>query len=127
VNPEKATAQARGKASYEDFGKSTFVSTTAQVIECITQLADAGADHTITSFSRVVYDQSMLNGCVFQGSITYRPNPTTKLDDPFLPEANDFFSVQPKHLAQDLVSILSKGGRRSANRKRISGKSRCGA
>jgi F420-dependent oxidoreductase-like protein len=61
ADPEKATAQARGATSFEEFSRGTFVGTTAQVIERVTQLADAGADYIITSFPRVAYDHTMLD------------------------------------------------------------------
>jgi F420-dependent oxidoreductase-like protein len=60
ADPEKATARARGKMSYEEYSKGTFVGTTAQVIDRINQLAEAGADYLITTFHRVAYDHTML-------------------------------------------------------------------
>jgi alkanesulfonate monooxygenase SsuD/methylene tetrahydromethanopterin reductase-like flavin-dependent oxidoreductase (luciferase family) len=60
ANPEQATARVRGKQSYEDYSKGTFVGTKAQVIDRIGVLVDAGADYLITSFHRVAYDHTML-------------------------------------------------------------------
>jgi F420-dependent oxidoreductase-like protein len=60
ADPEKATAQARGKTSFEEYSKGMFVGTAAQVSERIRQLIDAGADYIITYFPRVAYDQTML-------------------------------------------------------------------
>jgi F420-dependent oxidoreductase-like protein len=59
-DPEKATAQARGARSYEQFARDTFVCTPAQLIERIHQLAAVGVDYIITYFPRVAYDHSML-------------------------------------------------------------------
>ena len=61
ADPEKATAQVRGNASLEDYRKGTVVGTTAQVIDRISQIADAGADYLILTFPRVAYDHTMLN------------------------------------------------------------------
>lgn len=60
ADPEKATAQARGSTSFEEYSKGTFVGTKAQVIDRVTQIAEAGADYLITSFPRVAYDHTML-------------------------------------------------------------------
>ncbi|MFN8373823.1 MAG: LLM class F420-dependent oxidoreductase [Anaerolineae bacterium] len=59
-DPEQATAKARGKMSYEDYAKGTFVATKAQTVERIQQLIDVGADYIITYYPRVAYDHSML-------------------------------------------------------------------
>jgi alkanesulfonate monooxygenase SsuD/methylene tetrahydromethanopterin reductase-like flavin-dependent oxidoreductase (luciferase family) len=59
-DPEKATAQVRGKTSYEEYSRNNCVGTTARVIERVNQLADAGANYIITSFPRVAYDHTML-------------------------------------------------------------------
>ena len=59
-DPEKATAQARGKTSYEDFSRGTVVGTSAQIAERINTLIEAGADYFIMSFPRVAYDHTML-------------------------------------------------------------------
>ena len=61
ADPEKATAQARGKMSFEEFSKNIILVTSAQLIERIGQLADAGIDYVITNFPRVAYDHTMLN------------------------------------------------------------------
>jgi F420-dependent oxidoreductase-like protein len=60
ADPEKATAQARGKASYEDYSKGVIVGTAAQISERINQCIEAGADYFIMSFPRVAYDHSQL-------------------------------------------------------------------
>jgi F420-dependent oxidoreductase-like protein len=60
ADPEQATAQARGKTSFEEYSKGAFVGTAAQVSERIRQLIDAGADYIVTYFPRVAYDQTML-------------------------------------------------------------------
>jgi F420-dependent oxidoreductase-like protein len=60
ADPETATAKARGKTSFEEYSKGTFVGTKAQVINRVTQIADAGADYLIMTFPRVAYDHSML-------------------------------------------------------------------
>jgi F420-dependent oxidoreductase-like protein len=60
ADPEQATAEVRGKTSYADYARGTFVGTPDQVAERIQQLTDAGADYIITSFPRVAYDHSML-------------------------------------------------------------------
>jgi F420-dependent oxidoreductase-like protein len=57
---EKATAQARGKTSLEDYRKGTVVGTPAQVAERVQQCIDAGADYFIMTFPRVAYDHSHL-------------------------------------------------------------------
>jgi F420-dependent oxidoreductase-like protein len=60
ADPEKATAKVRGNTSYEEYSKGAFVGTTAQVIERVRQLIDAGADYINTYFPRVAYDHTML-------------------------------------------------------------------
>lgn len=60
ADPEKATAEVRGKMSYEDYSKGYFVGTKAQIVDRINQLIEAGADYFITSFSRVAYDHSQM-------------------------------------------------------------------
>jgi F420-dependent oxidoreductase-like protein len=61
ADPVAATAKARGKTSFEDYSKGTFVGTKSQVVDRIGQLTDAGADYLITTFHRVAYDHTMLN------------------------------------------------------------------
>src|SRR5262249_35014568 len=60
ADPEKTTAQARGKTSYEDYSKGVIVGTKAQIVDRIQQLIDVGADYFIMSFPRVAYDHSQL-------------------------------------------------------------------
>ena len=60
AHPEKATAQARGAATYETFARDNFVGTTAQIREQISQLSELGINYVITSFPRVAYDHAML-------------------------------------------------------------------
>lgn len=57
---EKATAQARGKASLDEFKKGVVVGTVEQISERIQQVVDAGADYIIMSFPRVAYDHTLL-------------------------------------------------------------------
>ncbi len=59
-DPEQATAQARGKASYEEFARNTIVGTADQVVARLEPLVEAGANYFITSFPRIAYDQDML-------------------------------------------------------------------
>ena len=60
ADAEKATAQARGKTSLEDFKKGVVVGTVAEITERVEQVVDAGADYIIMSFPRVAYDHSLL-------------------------------------------------------------------
>jgi F420-dependent oxidoreductase-like protein len=60
VDPEKATAQARGAATYETFARDNFVGTAAQLRDHVGQLADLGITYLITYFPRAAYDQTML-------------------------------------------------------------------
>jgi len=60
TDPEKVTAQARGKTSYEEYSKGVFVATVGQASERIHQLVEAGANYIITYFPRVAYDQTPL-------------------------------------------------------------------
>lgn len=60
ADPEKATQQARGKTSFEDYNKAVFIATPAQAIERISQLADLGVDYIITNFPRIAYDHTPL-------------------------------------------------------------------
>jgi len=60
-DPERATAQARGQRSYEDFSRSIFVGTSDQIASHIEQVIDAGVNYIITYFPRIAYDHKMLN------------------------------------------------------------------
>ncbi len=60
ANPEQATAQARGKVSFADYTRDTFVVTAAQLTDHIAQLADEGINYIITYFPRIAYDHTML-------------------------------------------------------------------
>jgi F420-dependent oxidoreductase-like protein len=60
ADPEKATAQARGATSFEEYSRGAFVATAAQAAERIHELIAAGANYIITYFPRVAYDQTML-------------------------------------------------------------------
>jgi alkanesulfonate monooxygenase SsuD/methylene tetrahydromethanopterin reductase-like flavin-dependent oxidoreductase (luciferase family) len=60
ADPEKSTAKVRGNTSFEDYSKGTFVGTAAQVIDRVTEIAEAGADYLIMTFPRVAYDHTML-------------------------------------------------------------------
>jgi len=59
-DPARATAQARGKTSYEEFARNVIVGTPDQVAARIEPLVAAGANYFITSFPRIAYDQTML-------------------------------------------------------------------
>jgi alkanesulfonate monooxygenase SsuD/methylene tetrahydromethanopterin reductase-like flavin-dependent oxidoreductase (luciferase family) len=61
ADPEKATAQARGTRSFEDYSKGTFVATAAQITDRISELAGEGIDYIIMTFPRIAYDHSQLN------------------------------------------------------------------
>lgn len=61
ADPEKATAQARGAASYQEYARGTFVATAEELIARIEQLIDEGANYILTYFPRVAYDHSMLH------------------------------------------------------------------
>lgn len=60
ADPEKATAQARGRARYEDFTRRTLVGTVGQVTSRLEQLVEVGVNYVITYFPRVAYDHTML-------------------------------------------------------------------
>jgi F420-dependent oxidoreductase-like protein len=60
ADPEKATAQARGKTSFEEYSRGTFVATVDQVVERIKALVDIGVNYVIIYFQRVAYDQTAL-------------------------------------------------------------------
>lgn len=60
VDPEKATAQARGARSFEDYSKGTIVATAAQITDRISQLAEEGIDYIIITFPRIAYDHAQL-------------------------------------------------------------------
>lgn len=59
-DPEAATAQARGKQSYQEFERSVFVGTADQIADAIQQRIDLGLDYFILYFPRVAYDHTML-------------------------------------------------------------------
>jgi F420-dependent oxidoreductase-like protein len=59
-DPARATAQARGKTSYEEFARNVIVGTPDQVAARIEPLVEAGANYFITYFPRVAYDQTVL-------------------------------------------------------------------
>jgi len=60
ADPEKATAQARGRQSYEEFAKGNFVGTAAQIGEKVQGAIDAGADYFIIYIPGVAYDHEPL-------------------------------------------------------------------
>ncbi|MCC7449787.1 MAG: LLM class F420-dependent oxidoreductase [Anaerolineae bacterium] len=60
ADPEQATAKARGKRSYADYTKDTFVLTVPQLVDHIGQLGDLGVNYVITYFHRVAYDHTMM-------------------------------------------------------------------
>jgi F420-dependent oxidoreductase-like protein len=59
-DPARATAQARGQTSYEEFARNVIIGTPDQVAARIEPLVAAGANYFITSFPRIAYDQTML-------------------------------------------------------------------
>lgn len=59
-DPEKATAQARGNTTWENYQKGTVIGTPAQVAARVQECIDAGADYFIMTFPRVAYDHSHL-------------------------------------------------------------------
>jgi F420-dependent oxidoreductase-like protein len=61
ADPEKASADYRGKTSLEDYRNGAFVGTAAQLTERIEQLIEAGADYIITYFPRIAYDHTTLH------------------------------------------------------------------
>ena len=60
VDREKATAQARGEMSHEEYSKSFWVGTTDEIAERIQPLVDAGAEYIIVYLPRLAYDQEPL-------------------------------------------------------------------
>ena len=59
-DPERATSQARGKQSYEDFARGCFVGTIDDLAVHIEKLEAEGITYVITYFPRVAYDHSMM-------------------------------------------------------------------
>ncbi len=59
-DPERATAQVRGRQSYEDFAKGTIVGTPDAVTARLQTLVDAGVTYFITYFPRVAYDMGQM-------------------------------------------------------------------
>ena len=61
VDPETATALARGDKPYQVYARDTIVGTPEQVLERFQVLVDAGIDYFIVSIPRVAYDQGPLH------------------------------------------------------------------
>lgn len=55
-DPATATAQARGKVSYEEFSRSFWVGTPEQIASRIEPLIDAGVNYVLVYMPRVAYD-----------------------------------------------------------------------
>src|SRR5689334_8689481 len=60
-DPEKATAEARGNMSFEDYAKGRTIGTTEQIADALQEKIDAGFDYFIMSFPRVAYNQDAMN------------------------------------------------------------------
>jgi F420-dependent oxidoreductase-like protein len=60
ADPEKATAKARGRRSYEEFAQSAIVGTADEIAGKIKESADAGADYMIVYIPGVAYDHEPL-------------------------------------------------------------------
>jgi alkanesulfonate monooxygenase SsuD/methylene tetrahydromethanopterin reductase-like flavin-dependent oxidoreductase (luciferase family) len=60
ADPERATAAARGAASFEEFSRSYFVATVDQATRRIEELVAAGIDYVIIYLPRLAYDQTQM-------------------------------------------------------------------
>jgi F420-dependent oxidoreductase-like protein len=60
-DPVKATAEARGDTSFEEYTKNTFVGTAEQIREQAQPKLDLGFDYFLLSFSRIAYTQEAMN------------------------------------------------------------------
>lgn len=56
ADPEKASAKARGRMSYEQLAKSTIVGTSDEIAAKVEALVEAGSDYLITYVPGVAYD-----------------------------------------------------------------------
>jgi F420-dependent oxidoreductase-like protein len=61
ADPEKATAKARGRMSFEQLAKSSIVGTPDEIAARVEALLDAGADYIITYIPGVAYDHEPLH------------------------------------------------------------------
>ncbi len=60
-DPEKATAEARGEMSFEEYSKDTIIGTPEQIREQAQAKLDLGFNYFIMSFPRVAYTQETMN------------------------------------------------------------------
>lgn len=60
-DPEKATAEARGEMSFEEYSKDTIIGTPEQIREQAQEKLDLGFNYFIMSFPRVAYTQETMN------------------------------------------------------------------
>lgn len=60
-DPEKATAEARGETSFEEYSRGNIIGTPEQIREKGQELIDLGFDYFIMGFPRVAYNQETMN------------------------------------------------------------------
>jgi len=60
-DPVKATAEARGETSFEEYAKGTIVGTPEEIRERAQAKLDLGFNYFIMSFPRVAYTQDAMN------------------------------------------------------------------
>jgi alkanesulfonate monooxygenase SsuD/methylene tetrahydromethanopterin reductase-like flavin-dependent oxidoreductase (luciferase family) len=58
ADPERATREARGSRSFEQYSREVMIGTAGEIVERLDPMVEAGIDYFITYLPRIAYDPS---------------------------------------------------------------------